>query len=266
MRAIDPNRMRKSFAAGYVDAIRRLSYGSRTVRLVESDYRKVLDVIYAAGEVEGPIACPEPVLQSLRELVPCDVVTFHERSTTPERVVLYTGEPQGTMTADIRSAHRRLRHEDPLQPAVGARRIDDVIAMHDFRRRRFYLEVHRPLGVEYLLWLYLDPARSDARLEFDRSDTDFAERDRRVLDVLLPHLRQVLLRAQLRRRAVNSAHGLTSREREVLACVAEGRTNIEIGRLLGISPETVRKHLENTYEKLGVHTRTGAVAAVFGAG
>jgi DNA-binding CsgD family transcriptional regulator len=32
---------------------------------------------------------------------------------------------------------------------------------------------------------------------------------------------------------------------------------------LGISPETVRKHLENAYEKLGVHTRTGAVAALF---
>jgi hypothetical protein len=33
---------------------------------------------------------------------------------------------------------------------------------------------------------------------------------------------------------------------------------------LGISPETVRKQLENAYEKLGVHTRTGAVAATFG--
>jgi hypothetical protein len=34
------------------------------------------------------------------------------------------------------------------------------------------------------------------------------------------------------------------------------------GLLLWISPGTVRKHLENAYDKLGVHTRTGAVAAL----
>ena len=45
--------------------------------------------------------------------------------------------------------------------------------------------------------------------------------------------------------------------------VAAGKTNAEIARLLRISPGTVRKHLENTYGKLGVHTRTAAVAALF---
>ena len=52
-------------------------------RLAESDYRKALEVVYAAGEVDGPLAFPEPVLETLRELVPCDVVTFHERSASP---------------------------------------------------------------------------------------------------------------------------------------------------------------------------------------
>jgi DNA-binding CsgD family transcriptional regulator len=39
--------------------------------------------------------------------------------------------------------------------------------------------------------------------------------------------------------------------------------NAEVARMLWISPGTVRKHLENAYEKLDVHTRTGAVAALF---
>jgi DNA-binding CsgD family transcriptional regulator len=43
----------------------------------------------------------------------------------------------------------------------------------------------------------------------------------------------------------------------------QGRTNAQVAWLLRISPETVRKHLENAYETLGVHTRTGAVAALF---
>jgi len=55
---------------------------------------------------------------------------------------------------------------------------------------------------------------------------------------------------------------LTAREREVLALVAEGNTNAEIARCLWLSEGTVRKHLENVFTKLGVHTRTAAVAAM----
>ena len=53
---------------------------------------------------------------------------------------------------------------------------------------------------------------------------------------------------------------LTRRQREIVALVAEGKTNAEIARQLWISPGTVRRHLENVFAKLDVHTRTGAVA------
>ena len=53
---------------------------------------------------------------------------------------------------------------------------------------------------------------------------------------------------------------LSPRERLVLAEVAAGRTNPEIGRRLGIRPATVRTHLENARDKLGVSTRAEAVA------
>jgi DNA-binding CsgD family transcriptional regulator len=55
---------------------------------------------------------------------------------------------------------------------------------------------------------------------------------------------------------------LTAREQEVIAFVAQGKTNPEIAELLWIAPSTVRKHLENVYAKLGVHTRTAAAAFV----
>jgi DNA-binding CsgD family transcriptional regulator len=57
---------------------------------------------------------------------------------------------------------------------------------------------------------------------------------------------------------------LTVREREVLAWVARGKTNAEIARVLWVAPNTVRKHLENVYAKLGVNTRTAAVARFLG--
>jgi DNA-binding CsgD family transcriptional regulator len=53
---------------------------------------------------------------------------------------------------------------------------------------------------------------------------------------------------------------LSPRERDVLALVAEGKTNGEVGAALGLSPRTVGKHLEHVFEKFGVHTRTAAAA------
>jgi DNA-binding CsgD family transcriptional regulator len=55
---------------------------------------------------------------------------------------------------------------------------------------------------------------------------------------------------------------LTQREHQVVLLVAEGLTNAEIAQKLWISPGTVRRHLENVFAKLGVHTRTAAVARV----
>jgi len=53
---------------------------------------------------------------------------------------------------------------------------------------------------------------------------------------------------------------LSERELTVLARVAEGRRNREIGELLGISEETVKGHVKHIVEKLGAHDRTQAVA------
>lgn len=57
--------------------------------------------------------------------------------------------------------------------------------------------------------------------------------------------------------------GLTRREAEVLAWVAEGKTNAEIAIILGGRPRTVAKHLERIYQKLGVENRTAAAACAF---
>jgi DNA-binding CsgD family transcriptional regulator len=74
--------------------------------------------------------------------------------------------------------------------------------------------------------------------------------------------------ARLRRATVEApatpiaTHPLTRREHEVVMLVAEGLTNAQIAERLWISPGTVRRHLQNAFAKLGVHTRTAAVARV----
>jgi DNA-binding NarL/FixJ family response regulator len=57
-----------------------------------------------------------------------------------------------------------------------------------------------------------------------------------------------------------STAALTPREAEVLSWVAKGKTNRDVGEILGMSPRTVNKHLEHVFEKLGVETRAAAAA------
>ncbi|MGV3549678.1 response regulator [Rhizobium sp.] len=52
--------------------------------------------------------------------------------------------------------------------------------------------------------------------------------------------------------------GLTARESEVLAWIAKGKSNRDIGEILGLSARTVNKHLEQIYVKLGVENRASA--------
>ena len=53
---------------------------------------------------------------------------------------------------------------------------------------------------------------------------------------------------------------LTNREAEVLFWIAKGKTNRDIGQILGTSPRTINKHSEKIYKKLGVENRTTAAA------
>jgi DNA-binding CsgD family transcriptional regulator len=84
----------------------------------------------------------------------------------------------------------------------------------------------------------------------------FSERDRAVLTLLGPHLDQAYLDVQRRRHPVPR---LTPRQTGLLHLVAAGHTNTQIAHRLGISEGTVRTHLENIYERLGVSSRAAAV-------
>ncbi len=57
-----------------------------------------------------------------------------------------------------------------------------------------------------------------------------------------------------------NAESLSERELEVLRLIASGLTNAEAGRKLFIAPSTVKKHLENIYDKLDTRSRTQAIA------
>jgi len=76
------------------------------------------------------------------------------------------------------------------------------------------------------------------------------------MTLLMPHIGPLLARTAT---PPHQDAALTERQREVLRLVRLGMANKQIARALNISTGTVRKHLENLYERLGVHSRTEAV-------
>lgn len=98
----------------------------------------------------------------------------------------------------------------------------------------------------------------------ERGKRDFTERDRMLLELLRPSLIRVQAAAYAHRhRKEDAASALTAREREILSWIARGKTSREIAEILVVSPYTVRKHVEHILEKLGVPTRSAAVARAF---
>lgn len=80
---------------------------------------------------------------------------------------------------------------------------------------------------------------------------------------LYPSLAKLLVKDYLgieqSNKTSDALDGLTAREQEVLALLADGASNVEIAEELGISPNTVARHRENIMAKLKLHSRTELV-------
>jgi len=111
------------------------------------------------------------------------------------------------------------------------------------------------------------PARDRLRLAIDVADPAFADRIAAVLvDVEGVELvgkddePDALVVAVDAATEVDANVALTARELEVLALLAEGASNKQIARRLGISTHTAKYHVASLLEKLDAVTRTDAVA------
>jgi DNA-binding CsgD family transcriptional regulator len=80
------------------------------------------------------------------------------------------------------------------------------------------------------------------------------------IELLLPHLHLALLRLEGKPAAAPAERAVSRREMEILHWVREGKSNTEVGQILGISGLTVKNHLQRIYRTLGVSNRTQAVA------
>lgn len=238
--------------------------------------RRVIDVI-EAGEQSPPVPgrLAAPVLSALGALVPSDCIAYAdldadtathyaddelaggeirylaEPVTEPDlafwrhyRTSLFCSYP--TRTGDHRSVTMR----------------SDFYGAREWKQTPMYVDVMRDWGFQFELMCPLPGigGRSKRLLFFRSGSRDFTDEDRLALALLRPHLTEMVGRREHRVQQVP----LTDRQTELMRLIADGRTNAEIAMVLHLSPHTVRTHLANIFERLGVSTRTAAVARVFG--
>lgn len=92
-------------------------------------------------------------------------------------------------------------------------------------------------------------------------------KQRRLVELLVPFLYVAWVHSKMTRNPDTSAADahpegrdlLTVREQEILRWIYLGKTNIEIGMILGISPLTVKNHVQKILRRLNVQNRTQAV-------
>jgi DNA-binding CsgD family transcriptional regulator len=247
-------------------------------RASDSDLRALAAIVSEDRPDWPPDAgLPPSLLADLMDQIRCDVIAFAGFDSARQSTSSCQLMPDGGETIVLDTAPVQWDHYWHCEPCSYPDRTGDlrsVVKIADFYSVRQWRSVgtrcgiNRPMGFASDLMLTL-PATPGAgngsgrtmRLFFFRGiGPDFSERDRAVLTLLRPHLVEAFLDAEQRR---HPAPQLTVRQRELLQLLAAGHTNRQIGRRLGISEGTVRSHLEAIYTRLGVSSRTAAVARAF---
>ena len=241
----------------------------------ETTLRRIVDVIDAgapATAMSGRLSAP--VLHSLAALVPCqsvafcdlevDTSTYYAADDLDNGDVTYLPAPRSDPD-DPFWRHYRSSVFCSYPTASGDDRSvtlrSDFLSTREWKQTPMYVDFFRADGISFELMCPLPTVggRSKRVLFFRSGSYDFTEQDRFALALLRPHLVEMVGRRSLG----DPATSLTTRQRELMRLVADGFTNAEIAATLHLSPHTVRTHLENIFDRLGVSTRAAAVARVF---
>lgn len=198
-------------------------------RLVRSfDLRAALEAVLAIHALEDPRRFPDVLLSACERLLPADHVDATE----------------------LRAAWAD-RSERDREPGVIAPPCSPVPS-----QPRISADGHR-------LELLASASRRIFGILLERYVQPFDARAVALAAALQPHIGPAFDHARLRaaeRAVLDTIGGLTVREQEVLALVADGRTNRDIGLALFIEPRTVEKHVEHIRTKLGARSRADAAA------
>jgi DNA-binding CsgD family transcriptional regulator len=248
---------------------------STPIRASDQDLRALAAIVSQdrSDLPDGEGLLPPSLLADLMAQIPCDAISVEHYDTGRQVHSWLQGIdsddgaelPEGwdevfwTHYWDCLFCSRPV-HTGDLRGVV---KTSDFYSTRQWHSTGMYIDCIRPQGMDHHLGLVLPDLVELAGRErylglclHRAPGPDFSERDRALLVLLRPHLYQACVDAKRRRHPVPR---LTPRQNDLLRLLAAGHTNTQIARQLGISEGTVRTHLENIYERLGVSSRAAAV-------
>jgi DNA-binding CsgD family transcriptional regulator len=197
---------------------------------------------------------------------PAEAGTFSYLIGDEPRFAEFRNSPEG------RAEWARLIDEHPLAiermrspRETRAIRLSDFVTLRQLHALEVYDIVLRPFDLNHCVTArFFGPSRV-YDLSCARSSVDFVRRDLLLVDVAATVLGMAVRLPPPLVPPHLEGLGITEREAQVLDCVARGRSNAEIAGELSVAPGTVKKHLDNIFEKLGVRNRVGAARIWIGA-
>jgi DNA-binding CsgD family transcriptional regulator len=232
--------------------------------LADKDIHALLQVVGSGSrDDEGPVV-PWSLMHDLRALVACDNVQVYGQDT-PRQDEFASQDLPGIGESELDcDAYWPNYWDSPCSYPDRSGDLRSVVMISDFcslwqwHETGMYNEYLGLFGIEHeiAVCLPVGPGRTLKFLFARSAGPDFSERDRAVLTLLRPHLHAAYVAAERRRLGVSP---LTPRQQEVMQYVAAGFSNTQIARRMQVSEATVRKHLENIFQRLQVTNRTAAV-------
>ncbi|MFC8201670.1 LuxR C-terminal-related transcriptional regulator [Streptomyces sp. NPDC057298] len=236
--------------------------------ITESHMQAMLDVIDEARHDDTGEGPPLSLLRGLGRLIPCDLAEFSEvdlptRQSLTSQAVEYGGsypEPDDAAWWRWKHQHPHCAEVERSHGHLDVAQLSDYMGVREYRNLALYSEYMRPFLTMVVVAMPTAPGRIRMYNLSRESTKPFTDRDLLTLRLLRPHLIDIYHTAARRRR---EPVRLTPRELDILRAVANGLSTEAIARQFIISSSTVRKHLENTFRKLGVSSRIEALARVF---
>jgi DNA-binding CsgD family transcriptional regulator len=234
----------------------------------ELDVRKLLGIISDDRGDLPAAGLPWSLLGDLADVVRCDGLSFSELDSDRQAHRFTQGVPAEDGEGEDDQAFwvhfwdsEPCSYPDRSGDLRSVTKISDFYSSRQWHSTGMYRDYFRgEMEHEMMVCLPAGPGRSLRMIFFRGAGADFSERDRGLLALLRPHLHEAYRAAERRR---GGTPELTRRQRELLRLVADGYTNAQIGRRLGLAEGTVRKHLENIFARLHVSSRTAAVIQAF---
>lgn len=167
-------------------------------------------------------------------------------------------KPMMEMTPMIVRSHPRFGSPDLIGDVIG---VTDFLTKAVWHCNELYQAARPEMRVEEDLGVRIPLRKGRAFCAcILRDSRTFRRKDRLLFSFLRPHIRNLLDPPPLEHGPSRlGTLGLTPREREVLFWISEGKRNSEVAEVMGVSQGTVKRHLENLYQKLGVENRHAAV-------